>query len=195
MSVISVNHEQHTGGLKTPFQCKIINGGLAAHRRPGLEDGQLWILQPRPGWHPYKATGKEKSKAQPPSAWGFQENQQNSLGGFKVIRRLSPHPLLFLPKCETIRPGAVKGPEKEHEAKPNNWETETNFTLLYYRTCILLFICITSLLFLPLLFYEYFLFLFFLFSFLCFVCLVAWFHWFSLFSLSYCILIFLLSLH
>ena len=45
-------------------------------------------LAPRPGSHPHKPTGREKSEAQPPSASGIQEDQQNLLGEFKVSRQL-----------------------------------------------------------------------------------------------------------
>ena len=84
-------------------------------------------------------------------------------------------------------------PESDQKANAS-WETETNFTLLSYRTCILLLLLLLFSLFLFLLFYD-FLFLFFLFSFLHFICLIALLDCFSLFSLSQCILIFLLSLH
>ena len=60
------------------------SGVPAAPRGPGLETGKVWILQPRPGPHPHKAIGKEKSKARPPpSSCGIQEDEQNSLNGSK----------------------------------------------------------------------------------------------------------------
>ena len=66
-----------------------------------------------------KPKKREKRKAQPSSACGIQEDQQNSLGRFKVCRRLPPHP-----PSETVRPGAVKGPgadpKRKHKANNHN---------------------------------------------------------------------------
>ena len=61
---------------------------------------------------------------------------------------------------------------------------KTIFTFLAFRTCI--FFCY---------FYFFFYFFFLLIIFYWFVCTISLFNWFSLFSLSYCILMFLLSLH
>ena len=79
---------------------------------------------------------------------------------------------------------------------------DTNFTLLAFRTCILFIFCYFYFLFYIyfLFFFLSFLFLFFPFRVCLFVCLfflslTQLFNWFSLFSLSYCILIFHLSLH
>ena len=85
----------------------------------------------------------------------------------------------------------------EHKANPQNWETETNVTLLSLRAGILLFMCIIIIL--SLFHHFYFISIFYISS-LClvfltlFLCLIALFDWFSLFYL-YCILIFILSLH
>ena len=57
----------------------------------------------------------------------------------------------------------MKSPEidqkEEYKVNPQNWETETNVTLLSHRTGILLFICIiiffTTLILLELIFIPY----------------------------------------
>ena len=91
---------RHNWWIEGTSLAQIDSGGLAAHGRPGLEVGQLWILRPRPGPHLSKTIRREKSEAQPPSACSIQEDQQNSLGGFNISRRLSsPHPhLCFFPQ-------------------------------------------------------------------------------------------------
>ena len=66
-----------------------------------------------------KPQERKKIEAQPHSVFSIRENQKNRLDGFKVSRRL-----LSSPKCETIRPGAVKGPitdpERDHKDNLNN---------------------------------------------------------------------------
>ena len=103
----------------------------------------------------------------------------------------------LIPTSETIKPGAVKGPDLEPKrGHPNNWESETNFTLLLHRTCKLLYIFIIIFLkfycclitfvcifFFYILFYRFFKKIL-IFNFLHLVCWIALFDLFPLFSLS-----------
>ena len=91
--------------------------------------------------------GKKGSLA--PSACSIQEDQQNSLGRFKGSRRA-----LFSPKCETVRPGAVKGPKTDPEIRrltPTTeklrqislcYPTELAFYFLFLLLFVLLFLFI-----------------------------------------------------
>ena len=129
------------------------SGGPAAHRGPGLETVQLWIWQPRPGPHPRKTLGREKSEAQPCSSCGTQEHQQNSFNGFifYILSEQEAYIFSFLslffssfsfPKRDnkTRRYERSKNWSKGGgKVNPKNWETETNVPLLSHRTSILLF--------------------------------------------------------
>ena len=80
-------------------------------------------------------------------------------------------------KCKTIRPGTVKGPKIDPERDQKaNATTETKFTLLPYRTCILYY-------FLFLFFCYYFIFYFYFFH-LVFIVLFVWFQYLNGFLCS-----------
>ena len=127
--------------------------------------GKLWILPPKPGPHPLRTKGREKSEAQPTlpvasrktsrTRWTDLKSGLNRFKGGLLLyifflfgsSLFLPPPFYFLPPSETIRPRVAKGPEtdrkEEHKANPQNWETETNVTcssieLAFYCVCVLL---------------------------------------------------------
>ena len=125
--------------------------------------GKLWILPPKPGPHPLRTKGREKSEAQPTLPVASRKTSRNhwtslnSAGSLLLfIFFLVPlflslffFLLFFLPPSWTIRRGVTKCPETdwkgEHKANPQNQETETNVTLLSYWAGILLCTCCTFL--------------------------------------------------
>ena len=166
------------------------SGGPAGHRGPGLQAGQMWIL--RSGHHPHKTIGKEKSKAQPTSSYGIQEDQQNSISGFKVSRRLVfCFPLcffFFLPPSDTISPGVVKSPEQIQRGSTRLTTTEKlrQISLCYpieHAFCLFdyFFIIFTSFILLVYFYISSFCLVFFI----LFLYLITLFDWYSLFFLSY----------
>ena len=171
-------------------------GDPAANWGTGLEAGQLWRVRPRPGPHLWKTTGRRKTKPNSPQPAAARKTSRTCLAGFKPGGSFFSLSFSFLsffffsPTSETIRPGVVKGPESDPKRDHHsNWETETNFTLLFQRTCKLLFNCIIIIFqsFTSFILLVFYLFLFFLFHFLHLVCLITLFEWFSSFSLSQCI--------
>ena len=133
-----------------------------------------WVAQTWPPSSQNHREGEKPNLPPPPPACSIQENQQKLLSQFKSAGGLLF--LLFFSPSETIRPGAVKGPEtdpkRDHKANPNNWETET-ISLCYSRelACYCLFV---------LLFFHYFYF----FNF------ISFFFFFFLFSILHCICLF-----
>ena len=74
--------------------------------------------------HPHKTIGRQKSEAQVPSSCGIQEDQQNSLNGFKVSRRLTLFSSLSLFFPFFLSPSVMKSPEidqkEEYKVNPQN---------------------------------------------------------------------------
>ena len=58
-------------------------GDPAANCRTGLEVGQLWWVRPRPGHHPRKTIGREKSETQLPQPAAARKNSRNCLACLK----------------------------------------------------------------------------------------------------------------
>ena len=135
--------DSRTGGLKAPAWCRRALGAQQRTEDLGWRLGNCEECRSDLAPSSQNHRKGEKQNPTPSPAVARKTNRTHlaywkSAGDFFII--------IIFPPSEAIRPGTVKGletePKRHYKANPNNWETETNFTLLFHRTCMLFFICI-----------------------------------------------------